>query len=367
VHAALQLSPTAPIHNLSFSHLLNAERVSYESSESYHQNLMAELSLAASIVGLVSLGIQISQGLNLYIDSASNARPRVQAIATDIELAIQVVKELQTTIEDPVSKALINDNAQRTAAQTISQFRRVFEQIKQKVPVPGQSGIRAYQRLKWPFTESKVNLLRAELENAKATLQLLMDVIIFAAMRKRYRDHSTSWRILLYANMTSYAPVSSLEQREQCIRESKSRQNQAIAAAKIAALEHNQSESRIRKQGSVDQYHSDGLYAESTSRGDQSRDSSQNDHLSDGQDSGHSETSSEYENLRVSLSGDYEICLGRLKAMQTTIEGALRKLSPTSARRSTAGARRRLIKKVDDNGRQTLLCLRRARTRKKCS
>jgi hypothetical protein len=38
--------------------------------------LMAELSLAASIVGLVSLGIQIDQGLSLYIDSASNAKPR---------------------------------------------------------------------------------------------------------------------------------------------------------------------------------------------------------------------------------------------------------------------------------------------------
>jgi hypothetical protein len=149
---------------------------------------MAELSLAASIVGLVSLGIQVGQGLNLYIDSASNAKPRVQAIATDIDLAIQVVRELGSTIDDPTSKALINDNAQNIAAKTISQFRRVFDQIKLKIPTPGQTGIRAYQKLKWPFTESKVNLLRAELENAKATLQLLMDVIIFAAMRKRYAN-----------------------------------------------------------------------------------------------------------------------------------------------------------------------------------
>jgi hypothetical protein len=150
---------------------------------------MAELSLAASIVGLVSLGIQISQGLNLYIDSASNAKPRVQAITTDIELAIQVVSELKSTIEDPVSKTLINDSSQHIAAKTILQFRRVFDQIKLKIPTSGQTGIRAYQRLKWPFTESKVNLLRAELENAKATLQLLMDVIILAAMRKSYVDH----------------------------------------------------------------------------------------------------------------------------------------------------------------------------------
>lgn len=157
--------------------------------------------------------------------------------------------------------------------------------------------------------------------------------------------------------MTSYANVSSLEQREQRIRQSRRRQERALAVAKIAALEHHQHELRIRKQDSDYQYDSDGLYAENTSRRDRSRDSFPNDHLLDGQNSGHSETSSDYENLRVSLSSDYEICLGRLKAMQTTIEGALIKLSPTSAGRSTAGARRRLIKKVDDNGRQTLLCL----------
>jgi hypothetical protein len=150
---------------------------------------MAELSLAASIVGLISLGIQIGQGLNLYIDSASNAKPRVQAIATDIDLAIQVVRELKRTIEDPISKAMISDSATRTAANTIMNIHRVFEQINRKVPLPGRSGVKAYQKLKWPFTESKVNLLRAELEHAKATLQLLMDVIIFAAMRKRYDDH----------------------------------------------------------------------------------------------------------------------------------------------------------------------------------
>jgi hypothetical protein len=152
--------PAAPVRDPNRLHFWKFTRTLRDAAS---PQLMAELSLAASIVGLVSLGIQIGQGLNLYIDSASNAKPRVQAIATDIDLAIQVVHELKRTIEDPVSKALISDSAQRTATSTILQFRRVFEQIERKVPVPGGTGIRAYQKLKWPFTESKVNLLRAEL------------------------------------------------------------------------------------------------------------------------------------------------------------------------------------------------------------
>jgi hypothetical protein len=157
---------------------------------------MAELSLAASIVGLVSLGIQVGQRLNLYIDSASNAKPRVQAIATDIDLAIEVVCELKITIEDPISKELINYKAQLTAAKAISQFHQVFRQTERKLPPPGQSGIRAYQRLKWPLTEPKVKLLRAELESAKTTLQLLMNTIIFTVMRKRYGDYRVILHIL---------------------------------------------------------------------------------------------------------------------------------------------------------------------------
>ena len=111
----------------------------------------------------------------------------MQAIATDVDLAIQVVTQLEITIGEPRNKALISDSAQQTAKRCVSQFSLVFEQIKQKLPTPGQSGIRSYQKLRWPFTESKVNLLRAELGNAKATLQLLMTVITFAAMKQRYK------------------------------------------------------------------------------------------------------------------------------------------------------------------------------------
>lgn len=158
---------------------------------------MAELGIAAAIAGIVGLGMQVSQGLNLYIDSASDAKPRMQAIAIDIDLALEVVYELKSTIEDPIRKALISDKAERIATETISQFRRVFEQIVQKLPQSGQSDITLSQRLKWPFKESKVKLLRAELGSARATLQLLMEVIMFAFMKKWYDDHCIAWYILL--------------------------------------------------------------------------------------------------------------------------------------------------------------------------
>jgi hypothetical protein len=157
--------------------------------------------------------------------------------------------------------------------------------------------------------------------------------------------------------MSSYADVASLQQREQRIRDSKSRQEKAIAATKIAALEHLQDQNQTQLSNSSDEYGSDALHADSLATSNHSRHSLENDHPSDDQDSIHSGTSSGSGNLTTSLLSEYNICLGRLKAMQTTIEGALRELSPRRAKRPSVEAKQKLVREVDENGRQTLLCL----------
>jgi hypothetical protein len=158
-------------------------------------------------------------------------------------------------------------------------------------------------------------------------------------------------------DMSSYADVASLQQREQRIRNSKSRQKKAIAATKIAALEHLQDQNQTQSPDSSDEYGSDALHAEPLARSNHSRSSLENDHPSDDQDSIHSGTSSGSGDLTTSLLSDYNLCLGRLNVMQTKIEGAVRELSPRRAKCLSAKAKRKLVREVDENGRQTLLCL----------
>ncbi|KAI5276141.1 hypothetical protein E4T47_00823 [Aureobasidium subglaciale] len=301
---------------------------------------MAEFGLAASIVGVISLGIQIGQGLKLYIDSASNARPRIRAIATDIRLAVQVLSELNKTIDDPISKSIISVSAQLTAAEAVLQFQNVLEQIDRALPKPGKSGVKAYQRLKWPFTESRVNLWRADLEISKATMQLLMIVLVFAAGKKQYVN------------------VASLGQYEKSVRESQRRQREAKAAAKIAALEYLQEQDRLGRPDFTNETHSDRLHADCLAEINHSRTTSDTEYSSSGHDTNDSGTSSDYEDIKEALLSDYDICLGRLKAMQTTIEGALRKLNSTSPSHATARARHGIVKQVDETGRNMLFCLR---------
>jgi hypothetical protein len=120
---------------------------------------------------------------------------------------------------------------------------------------------------------------------------------------------------------------------------------------------HLRNDDQIRSLDSDDKYDSNALHAESPASSKHSIDSLGDHYLLDDQDSVRSETSSGYEHLRVSLLGDYDICLGRLQAMQAIIEGALRKLSAASAERSNVIARETVIREVDENGRETLLCL----------
>jgi hypothetical protein len=156
------------------------------------------------------------------------------------------------------------------------------------------------------------------------------------------------------ADKISYADVASLKQHEQRIRRLKRTQKKAMAAAKIAALEHAQDGTQIPRQDSGDEHDSDVLYTEFQAKYNDSRVSLEDDYSSGSQDSVLSGTSFGHEDLRESLLSDYEICLGRLNLMQTILKGALRKLDSARAERSTARARQNLVREVDEHGRETL-------------
>jgi hypothetical protein len=142
--------------------------------------------LVVSAAGLASFGIQLLQGLNKYAGSALDSRDRIRAISTDIELAVQVVKALDATIKDDANRALVNDDAERLAQEAQNQCWEIFTKIKDKLPKNSVStGSRKKDIFTWPFKESSLELLRGNLEKVKTTLQLLMNVIILAAMKKR--------------------------------------------------------------------------------------------------------------------------------------------------------------------------------------
>ncbi|KAG9674562.1 hypothetical protein KCU99_g6580, partial [Aureobasidium melanogenum] len=147
--------------------------------------------LVVSAAGLASFGIQLLQGLNKYAGSALDSRDRIRAISTDIELAVQVVQALDATIKDDANRALVNDDAERLAQEAQNQCWEIFTKIKDKLPKNSvYTGSRKRDIFTWPFKEPNLELLRGNLEKVKTTLQLLMNVIILAAMTKKQAEQA---------------------------------------------------------------------------------------------------------------------------------------------------------------------------------
>ncbi|THY33692.1 hypothetical protein D6D00_00819 [Aureobasidium pullulans] len=144
--------------------------------------------IAVSVGGLASLGIQLLQGLNKYAGSALDSKGRIKAISTDISLTVQVVQALDTTIQDDANREMMNDDAEKLAKAAVVQCQKIFTKIQVTLPDIDPAGIRKRDFVTWPFIEPKLELLRGNLEKVKATLQLLMNVIIFAAMSKRHAE-----------------------------------------------------------------------------------------------------------------------------------------------------------------------------------
>lgn len=148
--------------------------------------LMDPFTIAVSVAGLTSLGLQLLDGLNKYAGSALNSRGRITAISTDVNLANQVIKSLSTVIvDDEANRGEISDEAVNIGRDAIKQCWKIFEGIKDTLPKVEATSLRKRDIARWPFMEPKLDLLRGELEKIKATLQLLMSVVTYAAMTRR--------------------------------------------------------------------------------------------------------------------------------------------------------------------------------------
>lgn len=141
--------------------------------------------IAVSVAGLASLGLQLADTLNKYAGSAVDSKGRAQAIREDIELAVKVFETLETTISDNANRTMMNDDSQKLVKEHVVQCETIFSKIQKLLPQSDAKDIRTRDLIRWPLIEPKLELLRSNLEKVKTTLQLLMNVVIFAAMSKR--------------------------------------------------------------------------------------------------------------------------------------------------------------------------------------
>ena len=156
---------------------------------------MAELGAIASIIQIADVGLKLSIKLYDFAGTVASADKAIASISRDVKLTSTVLKDLGETLEKDKDSCIVNENAVQTASGIVEECLEVFREMDniflKRTPLLRQNdegnqaprGKKMMERLWWPYIQSKVLLLRSNLERLKSTLLLMLNVITYAKMK----------------------------------------------------------------------------------------------------------------------------------------------------------------------------------------
>ena len=171
---------------------------------------MDGVSIAASIIGIATAGFQVSIKLVTLATQISTASDRVSAIANDISLTSNVLRQLGDLMTENVTDggiSILNPTGLESTKTAAAMCEKIFSEIENEVK-RGSEQLRRYkpglgkmrgqkielsttEKAKWPFLQPTIDSLRADLRDAKSTLILLLQVATLA-LNKWMADTSMS-------------------------------------------------------------------------------------------------------------------------------------------------------------------------------
>ncbi len=138
------------------------------------------ISLISSIVQVASFGLSLSRTLHDYAAAVVGAEKRLKGIDKDIELTSRVISELGSRLGDSWVQALVSEDTIRLTQDAVAECEAIFQAMEDAVAKIRSTGSMA----KWTmyFRDSKIELLRSNLDRMKGNLNLLMGVIIHGTL-----------------------------------------------------------------------------------------------------------------------------------------------------------------------------------------
>ena len=152
---------------------------------------MAELGIAASILQIAGTGVRLSLKLYTFGEVVSTADKSVISISKDVSLTSSVLEELGQMLDKDRHMRVCSQTALETADGIVKECLEVFEGMDKMLvkklphlgPGNGEKAKRAMvllEKLKWPYLQPKMELMRTNLERLKSTLNLMLNVITLA-------------------------------------------------------------------------------------------------------------------------------------------------------------------------------------------
>lgn len=140
------------------------------------------IGIAASVIQLADLGARLSVQLIGFSRKVKEAHKNIEAISQEIAVTGAVLQELGAELKKDENKSSCSRQALETAEQLIVACKEIFQEIEENIELKGPATTTSLfkQRLKYPFFESKLTLLRTKLESLKSSLLVILNVLVFA-------------------------------------------------------------------------------------------------------------------------------------------------------------------------------------------
>ncbi|KAG7006644.1 hypothetical protein G7Y79_00013g034160 [Physcia stellaris] len=154
---------------------------------------MAELGAVGSILQVPDVGLRLSTTLFTFAETVVSADKIVSAVSKDVSLTSSVLRELAKILDKADRDEAFSDGALDSALAIVKECSDVFAEIDRMLieKLPKLSSQRkekaptvtmALERFKWPYLQSKMNLLQSNLERLKSSLLVILHVISLARM-----------------------------------------------------------------------------------------------------------------------------------------------------------------------------------------
>ena len=154
---------------------------------------MDGVSAAASIVGIATVGIQVSIKVVTLASQISTAADRISSIGNDVSLTSAVLHQLGDLMSEkttPGGLPIFNKAGLETTKSSAKICQKIFEEVERetakasnvirgrKRPVGEKIKLTMLEKAKWPFLQPSLEILRTDLREAKGTLMLMLQVIV---------------------------------------------------------------------------------------------------------------------------------------------------------------------------------------------
>ena len=160
---------------------------------------MDGISVAASVISIATAGIQLSVRLITLSTQISSASERVSAVANDVSLTAGILHQLGELMTQKVTGdgvSIFSQGGLETTRTSAAICERIFQEVEKefgrastqlrgcKKVSGGKIKLSKSEKLKWPFLQPSIDLLRADLREAKGTLMLMLQVATLALSKK---------------------------------------------------------------------------------------------------------------------------------------------------------------------------------------